>query len=418
MPPIVVVGGGIVGLCTAYALHRRGAEVILVDAGPPERAASHANAGWIVPSLAAPVPAPGLVGTSLRWMLRPGSPLYIQPRADLDFLRWLLAFWRQCNDRDHAAGLEATLALSARTMALFDAYRADGMSFEEHRDGLLSVYHSSTALEHDHAALAPLTRFGYPTPPILSGDALRQIEPVLTDAVIGGFLVPQERHVRPDRLVVGLTARLQQARVEIRQGESVTGIDHQPGGGASRVSSVNTTKARLAVEAVVICAGVWTPRVLRLAGAKPVPIEAGKGYSLDYTPPPAPVRRPLYLHESRVAVTPLDGTVRLAGTMEFSGLNHRLTPARLAAIARSGARSLNDWPTDPTVATAWTGMRPLTPDGLPVIGFAPGWSNLAIASGHGMLGVTLAPVTGEAVADLLLGRPAELLRPFDPARFR
>jgi len=418
VPPIVIAGGGIVGLCTAYALHRRGAEVIVVDAGPPEHAASHANAGWIVPSLAAPVPAPGLVGTSLRWMLRPGSPLYIRPRADLDFLRWLLAFWRHCNDREHAAGLEATLALSAQTMTLFDAYRADGIAFEEHRDGLLSVYHSPTALERDHAALAPLSHFGYPTPPILSGDALRQIEPVLTDAVIGGFLVPQERHLRPDSLVAALTARLQRAGVEIRPGESVIGIDRQAGDGASRVCSVITTKDRLAAEAVVICAGVWTPDVLRLAGAQPVPIQAGKGYSLDYTPPPSPVRRPLYLHESRVAVTPLNGTVRLAGTMEFSGLNHRLTPARLAAIARAGAHVLDGWPTDPSVATAWTGMRPLTPDGLPVIGFAPGWSNLAIASGHGMLGVTLGPVTGEAIADLLLGHPSELLQPFDPARFR
>jgi D-amino-acid dehydrogenase len=155
-----------------------------------------------------------------------------------------------------------------------------------------------------------------------------------------------------------------------------------------------------------------------MAGAR-VPIEAGKGYSLDYAPPPRPIGTPLYLHEARVAVTPFVDSVRLAGTMELSGLNEIIRPGRVAAIARAAAACLRDWPADSSRATTvWTGMRPMTPDGLPVIGLLPGYGNLAIAGGHAMLGVTLAPATGEALAELLTtGQAPSVLAPFDPARF-
>jgi D-amino-acid dehydrogenase len=202
----------------------------------------------------------------------------------------------------------------------------------------------------------------------------------------------------------------------MRPRTGVIGIEHRQG----RVSAVATPDGRITARHVVVCAGAWTPVVLRLAGAR-MPIEAGKGYSLDYAPPPDlshPVRRPLSLHEARVAVTPLDGCLRLAGTMELSGLNHRLESSRLAAIARAGDAYLHGWPADPPRPRVWTGSRPMTPDGLPVIGLVPGFSNVAVASGHAMLGVTLAPVTGEAIAELLtVGKRPEGLAPFDPGRF-
>ena len=415
MEPIVVVGGGVIGLCVAHALHRRGCAVTVVDAGPARAAASHGNAGWIVPSLSGPVPAPGLARVSARWMLRPDSPLYVRPRANPGFLRWLVAFWRRCNARDHLAGLEATAALNRRTMSLFDALRADGVAFEEHRDGLAFVYHSRHELARDHAALAPLRPFGYDAP-LLDAQAMRELEPALTRAVVGGYRFPQERHVRPDSLVTGLEARLRRGGVDLRTGVAVTGIEHRDG----RVSALATTAGRVAAEAVVVCAGAWTPAVMLLAGVR-VPIEAGKGYGLDYAPPPAlpdPIRAPLYLHEARVAVTPLAGLVRLAGTMELAGLNGRIAPRRAAAIAAAGAASVRGWPTDPSRATVWVGFRPMTPDGLPVIGLAPGFGNLAVAGGHAMLGVTLAPATGEAIAALLTtGRAPDVILPFDPGRF-
>ena len=420
MKPVVVIGGGVIGLCTAFALQQRGVPVTVLDAGPPERAASHVNAGWIVPTLAEPVPAPGLIGTSLRWMLRSDSPLYIKPRLNPAFLRWTLRFWRHCNPRDYRAGTEAVAALGARSLALYDAMRAAGVQYEEHRDGLVFAYRAREALEHDYAALEPVRQFGFEISPMLSSDEVHALEPALSATVSGGYYLPQERSVRPDTLVRGLVDFLQARGVVIRRNQPVSGIETSD----QRATAVIAGDKRIAAEAVVVAAGAWTPSVVRSLRV-PVPIEAGKGYSIDLTPPPPlpqAVRHPLYLHETRVAITPLNGMIRLAGTMEFSGLNHHVRPERVAAVARSAGWAINGWPQEtPTTGPGvrvWNGPRPMTPDGLPVIGWLPGYRNLAVASGHAMLGVTLATATGEAVADLITtGHASEVIAPFDPARF-
>ncbi len=411
---VAIIGGGVIGLCSAFFLQRRGWQVTLLTAGAPGHGASAVNAGWIVPSLSEPVPAPGLVTTSLRWMLRSDSPLYIRPRPDPALLWWLIRFWRHCNARDYAHGLAATAELNRRTFALYDDLAAAGVRFEEHRTGILFAYHSPAALEHDLRAMEPLRAHGVnvPSEP-LWGDAVRAFEPALSQSIAGGFWLDQERHVRPDSLVAGLVEALVERGVDIRTETRVTGFDLANG----HLTNVRFERGRLEVDAAVLCAGAWTGRLAKLAGAR-LPIQGGKGYSLDYAPPPRPVGHALYLHEARVAVTPLNGMVRLAGTMEFSGLNHRIRPERVAAIARAGAAALRDWPADPGIAHVGTGLRPMTPDGLPVIGWLLGVRNLAVASGHAMLGMTLAPATGEAVAELVTsGSPPEVLRPFDPARF-
>ena len=422
MQSVVVVGGGIIGLCTAFALQRRGVAVTVLDAGPVEQAASHVNAGWVTPSLAAPVPSPGLIGTSLRWMLRSDSPLYIRPRLDPAFLRWTLGFWRHCNARDFLAGTEAIAAFGARSLALYDAMREAGVRYEEHRDGILFAYRTSEALGHDYAALEPVRRVGFEISPIMSGHELRTLEPSLSEAVSGGYWLPQERSVRPDTLVRGLIAYLQDQGVEVRRDTSVSGIETV--GGKGKAMAVITEGQRIPAETVVVAAGAWTPRLLKPLRVR-VPIEAGKGYSIDFAPAPdlpAPVSRPLYLHETRVAVTPLDGMIRLAGTMELSGLNHDVREERVAAITRSARWAIRGWPEQTPLSgpgvRIWNGPRPMTPDGLPVIGRLPGYHNLIVASGHAMLGVTLAPATGEAVAELITtGHAPDTITPFDPGRF-
>lgn len=421
--PVVVVGGGVIGLCSAFALHQRGVPVEVYDAGPAEAAASHVNAGWIVPSLAEPVPAPGLIATSLRWMLRSDSPLYIDPRLMRDpaFLRWTIQFWRHCNARDYHHGIQVTAAFGANALSLYDQLRAAGVAYEEHQDGILFAYRSPTTLEHDYAALAePLASFGYEITPLLNAEAMRTLEPALSDAVCGGYWLPRDRSLRPNSLVRGLLAYLREHDVPVHHSQTVSGIETTE----RRASAIVVRGTRIPARKILVAAGSWSAPLLRPLRVN-VPIVAGKGYSIDLSPQPLaePVRRPLYLHETRVAITPLNGMIRLAGTMEFSGLNHVLRPERIAAIARSASWALRGWPqVTPTSGPGvhlWAGTRPMTPDGLPMIGWLPGYRDIAIASGHAMLGMTLGPSTGEAIAELFtIGSAPEIAKPFSPARFQ
>ena len=408
MKRTVVIGGGVIGLACAYALAKRDHHVTVVDAGSPGAGASEGNAGWITPSLSMPVPAPGMVGTSLRWMLRSDSPLYIKPTLDPRRISWLVKLLRNCNQRRYADGLAATVRLNAETFALFDELEADGVEFEMHRAGLLFCFLEAINSGHVLSDIDRASELGY-RPLLLGPDEVREMEPEITRDVRAGIFLEQERQVRPESLVTGYVKRLLDEGADIRVASQINGFEYSKG----RVVGARNGDGVIEGDEFVIAAGAHSGRLARTLGCK-VPIEAGKGYSVHHEPAPVELSHALYLYEARVGATPFDGAVRFAGTMEFSGINDRLEPSRVAAISASAARYLEEWPDD-AQGRAWTGMRPMTPDGLPVIGrIAP---NVTIASGHSMLGVTLAPVTGELVGRLIVdGDTPEVLRPFDPAR--
>lgn len=408
---VTIIGGGIIGLCSAFYLAERDHAVTVLESDGFGAGASHGNAGWITPSLSGPVPAPGVVGQSLRWMFRGDSPLYIKPRFDPALLTWLLRFWRNCSQRVFQSGLKATAELNQQTFELFDSL-ADRIDFERHETGLLFAFTDRTKLEHHLEALELMRPFGY-SPEILSPEAAAALEPALRPDLPGAIWIEQERHVRPDALITALVKALIDLGVELRPGSPVTGFRIN----GRRVHSVTTPDGDIASDAFLIAAGVETTPLARMLGTR-IPIVAGKGYSIDFEPPPIAIRHSLYLYESRVAVTPLTGVVRLAGTMEFSGLNGHLDAVRIQAVKRAANRYLQGWSASVEGAQPWAGMRPMTPDGLPVIGPLPRLDNAYVASGHAMLGVTLGPATGHAVAEMI-GRQAvpNVLRPFDPGRF-
>lgn len=414
MPHAVVIGGGVIGLASAYDLRSRGWDVTLLDARQPGMAASKGNMGWITPTLSEPVPAPGLVRTSLKWMLQPESPLYVRPQLDLDFIRFLLSFWRNCNAASYEAGLAATAEINRRTMDDFDALHAAGIPFEMHKSGLLFVFRTPGHMDHFLHEMEHLKDYGYEQPPEpLVGAPLREFEPVLTEAVYGGYWISKERHVRPETLTAGYARWLAAHGVDIRPGSPVLSIDHHNG----MVTSLRTPEGEVTGDTFLIAAGAWSGEVAKLAGTR-LPIQAGKGYSLDYSPPPFEVRHSLYLHEERVAVSPFAGTIRLGGMMELSGINERILKRRAGALAKAGHKLLRNWPAKADAPPAWTGMRPMSPDGLPVIGFARGFHNLAVATGHAMLGITLGPTTGALVGEMLTTNTVpDVLRPFSPLRF-
>lgn len=412
MGTTIVIGAGVIGLASAYELLKLGRDVTVIDRGAPGQACSAGNAGWIVPSMSAPIPAPGLVTTSLRWMLKRDSPLYIKPRLDPAFTAWLWRFWRNCRQAPYASGLDAVMALSRETLSLFDAWRSEGLVFEMQQNGLLFVGLSQAAIAHAAHEVNLLSPYGYAPVEPLDTTAMRALEPGLSPRVAGGFLLPDERSVRPEQLTSALALAIARLGGRIIPATAVTGARIV----ANEVRAIQTADGALDCDATLIASGAWSGDVARLFGAT-LPVEAGKGYSITVETAQPPVTRPIDLIESKVACTPFEGAFRLAGTMELSGQNLRIEPTRVAAIRRAGDATFAAWHGGGR-EQVWVGMRPLTPDGLPLIGPLPRLSNAFVATGHAMLGITLAPATARAVAGLMCDTPSELsLQAFNPSRF-
>lgn len=410
MTSVVVIGGGAIGLMTAYQLVSEGADVTLVDARQTGRGAAEVNAGWVCPAESAPVPGPGMISTSLKWMLRRDSPLYIRPSLDPAFLSFMIAMWRRCNGPAQRAGFRAHLELAAGTVESYADYRADGLDFELRRDGLLMAFTELENLEHHRDLLDLVEEFGL-EPQVLLGDDVRVHEPQLSDRVRGGIFFPHEQHVDPPALMRSLHRRLVERGVRIVENAPLAGVrtDRQ------RIVTVTAGHEQLAADAFVLAAGAWTGPLSRLLGA-PLPVRPGKGYSIDVEP--FGLRSSTNLSDAKVAVTPLDRNPRLAGTMEFGGLDEELNQIRVSAILRAPGVYFRDWrpPSGPVAPRA--GIRPMTPDGMPVIGRLGDLRNAYVSSGHGMQGITLGPGSARALAALVLhGRSPEVLAPFSPARF-
>jgi D-amino-acid dehydrogenase len=409
---VAVVGGGVIGLAVAESLSRRGAKVVVLDAGRCGAAASAGNAGWITPGLSAPVPAPGTMLQALKWMPNPGSPLLVRPIPRPSFLRWSYDFWRATGRKRYGAGMAALVALSDRTIGDFDALRDRGVEFEMHADGMLFVARSEGSLEHELDALRDQQALGYRGGvEVIDGAAARDREPGLADGVAGAIVAPLERHVRPETLTRGLADHLRAGGTEIREGVTVRRLVRRSGGW-----TLDCDGADVQADRVVLAGGVSTPSLLRPLGVR-LPLEGAKGYSITLEDPPIRLRSPLYLLESMVGVSPFDGALRLAGTLELGARDLRLSARRVASIEGAGRTYLRGWP-DGGARKAWAGFRPLLPDGLPAIGPVPGQEGLHVATGHSMLGVTLAPATAEVLAPAVLsGEPSLELAPFSIARF-
>jgi D-amino-acid dehydrogenase len=410
---VVVIGAGIAGLCCARELERRGARPVVIDSGAPGAGCSAGNAGWITPSLSGPLPAPGASWSALFGLLDRDSPLYIRPRAVPGLVSWLWRFHRSCNERDYLAGLRATAKLALRSPALYDELMADGIALEMHEAGLLVLFRERARADDTWEDLLHYRDLGYREPERLRGAELSAAVPGLDAGVIEGILVREERHVRPESLCSGIASSLAAAGVEMLKAR-VTSFEMRAG---RVVAAIDDAGNAIGGDAFVVAAGARSGQLAALLGVR-LPMQAAKGYSLTLDQPRLRLDHPLYLGEARVGVSPFDGALRVAGTLELSGINEDLDARRVESIVRS-TRGYLPAAAPNGSAARWVGMRPLLPDGLPAIGRLPRFENAWIVSGYGMLGITLAPSGARSLAQVMSGETPDVsLDAFDPARFR
>jgi D-amino-acid dehydrogenase len=407
----VVVGGGAVGLSVAGALVNHDVEVATIDRDRCGLGASAGNAGWITPSLAIPVPGPGVIGQSLRWLLDPQGPLWIRPTVSPALLEWVGRFLVSCREPTYRRGLIALQAAAARAGESFDRLAAHGVQFEYHHDDLLYPAFSQPELDHLTAVAAELGHAGGRSSIMRATAAdLRQREPTLSDRVVGGLIAGGEHRVRPESLTDGLRRHLIDRGAEVVESAAVVRLTRTPGGWV-----VQTTSGDHPADTVVLAAGTATTDLLRPHGVN-LPLAAAKGYSRTFPANGSGPTQPLYLEEPKVAVSVYDGGVRVSGTLELGAQSLALSERRLEAITAAAKQALPGWD-PPAGGHDWAGMRSMSPDGLPYIGAVPGLDGVHVAAGHATLGITLAPLTGELLGELIVhGTRDPLLKAFDPAR--
>lgn len=408
---VCVIGGGAVGLCAAEALSARGCEVTVVELDRCGARASAGNAGWITPSLATPVPGPGVIATSLRWLVDPSGPLWIRPSPSPALLDWIARFSLSCRRPVFARGMAALQRAAARAEPAFDALASRGVEFERHDDPLLFPAFDRAELDLLTHTIDDLHRAGSSQRlERVSAEELRGLEPALGPDLLGGIIAHGEGRVRPERLTAGVHRALVARGVEVIEGVPVTRLVRE-----NREWRAETPTGPRRAQAVIIAGGVDSARLLAAHGMR-LPIAAAKGYSRTYALHPSGPKQPLYLEEAKVAISVFEEGVRVSGTLELGARSLSLSARRLQAIAAAAQKALPGWQM-PEHPRDWAGMRSLPPDGLPYIGPAPGLPGVHLATGHGTLGITLAPLTGELLAAMLLdGARDELLSAFDPAR--
>ena len=409
---VLILGGGVIGLACALYLLREGRSVTVLEQGTAGGATSHGNCGTITPSHAMPLAMPGIITQALRWMTQADAPLRVAPRLDFPLLAWMLKFARLCNWSDFkrlTAAKAPLLKLSRR--ALEDLIRSEKLDCEFETLGTLTVYRDPSAFEKSAWLPQALRDVGLPVE-TLDGAACRAREPVLNDSIVGGYFHPLDAHLRPNRYVAELARAVREKGGEICESTAISGFRLESG----RIESVTTSGDEFSGRDVVFALGAWSPLLARQLDLR-IPIQPGKGYSITYTRPQHCPRIPLALKERAVCVTGWSSGYRLGSTMEFAGYDGSLNRTRLDALRRGAAEYLVE-PEGPQVLEEWYGWRPMTHDDLPILGRAANVQNLTLATGHGMLGVTMSAATGLLIGELVAGRaPSIDMAAFNPSRF-
>ncbi|HHM20460.1 MAG TPA: FAD-dependent oxidoreductase, partial [Bacteroidetes bacterium] len=395
---INIIGGGIIGLFSAWSLREAGHEVHVFDRSDLTDNCSYGNAGMITPSHFVPLAAPGMVAQGLRRMFRDDSPFYVKPRFDGALAQWLWRFYRSCSQKQTAAAMPVLLDFileSKKRYLEFNVKTGNGFQLEER--GIVILFKTAKNEKDELAVAETAARMGIETKR-LDRHAVGQLETGTEVDVPGGVLWPCDAHLYPNLLMAHLIKILKNNGVLFHLNKPITGFEKK----ARKINAIIAGKEIYRADATVVAAGSWSAILLKKLGARLL-LQGGKGYSMTFRQPKERPRMPAILSEAKVAVTPLGNDLRLGGTLELSGLDFKINIKRARAIVSSFKEYYPRLEINmPDKKNIWYGFRPCSPDGLPYIGRLKKYDNLIVATGHAMLGLTLAPSTGALVRDMIL----------------
>nr|WP_299172770.1 FAD-dependent oxidoreductase [uncultured Allomuricauda sp.] len=406
---VVVVGGGIIGLSTAYFLHKEGHQVTILDKSAMNAGASYVNAGYITPSHIISLASPGMISKGIKYMFDSSSPFYMKPRLNMDFIKWSWYFKKSSTQSKVERAMPVIRDINLLSRELYEGMKTSGElgDFHLEKKGLLMMYQTEKERDHEHFVAKRAAELDLEVTH-LDKDGLKKVEPNIELNAEGAFHYECDRHTTPTQFMERMINYLTKVGVSINKNEEVVDIVSK----GNTITEVKTNKRNYRIDEVVFAAGSWSSHLSRKLKMN-LSLQAGKGYRINVESP-TNISMPAILMEAKMAVTPMQGFTRFAGTMEFSGINHTIRRERVDAIAAGAERYYKGLKIpEEAKSNAQCGLRPVTPDGLPYIGRTEQFPNLIIATGHAMMGWSLGPATGKLVTELISDKKLSLdIEPF------
>jgi D-amino-acid dehydrogenase len=413
-PNILVIGGGVIGLSSAYYLRKHGATVTVLEMNDIGNGCSMHNAGYVCPSHFVPLTAPGVFSQGLKWMFNPASPLYIKPRLDFDFLAWSVKFARSCNERVAQRAMPILRDLLLESQQLYEQlFRDEALDCDYQKRGLTVLFNSEKGKASAEHEADVSNKLGIQAN-LMGQNELRERDSAIEFAARGGVHFPGDAMLVPATFVKNLATLLEKQGVVINRNCRVESFERERG----RITRVRTNKGTFEADEFVLASGAWSQLLARDLGLRMM-LQAGKGYSITYKRPPLIPKLPYIFSERRAAITPFANAIRFAGTMEIAGISTTINRRRVEAILDAIPFYIKNIPRPQSaLGEVWGGMRPVTPDGMPYIGRFKQIPNLIAATGHAMIGMCLAPITGKIISELVSSGSSDRdLVLLDPNRF-
>jgi D-amino-acid dehydrogenase len=404
---VVVLGAGVIGTTTAYYLALSGHEVTVIERQPsPALETSFANAGEISPGYASPWAAPGIPAKAVKWLMMRHAPLIVQPRPDLAKISWVTKMLLNCTSAAYGVNKSRMVRLAEYSRdCLIDLRKTTGISYDERTQGTLQLFRTQKQVDGAYKDIKVLKEDGVPFE-VLDADGCIAAEPALANKrhkIAGGLRLPGDETGDCYKFTNRLAEMAAAAGVTFRYGITVERLEVAMG----RVTAVQTDAGKISGDAFVLAMGSYSPMLARPLGIK-LPVYPVKGYSIT-----VPIKDASKAPEStimdetyKIAITRLGDRIRVGGMAEIAGFDMTLHPKRRATLVHS-VEDLFGGAGDQSQATFWCGLRPMTPDGTPIVGRSP-IPNLFLNTGHGTLGWTMAAGSGRLMDDLISGRKGDI----------